>query len=251
MLDNTCFHSLYACPSFKSPETDKLLPQKQKDEIKQYYSQALDASRLSLSLDFQTAAAEGRVHCCGWSSVCGNPFVTEHGCPQLPRPSTGVLHRHKPLARHLGRDVCTQTRRSSASTRSCSAILDEDLKTPAAFDSAFRQSLWLSTSLPATSVDVHSGFSSDHIKIKMCSKNFSEAERLCFPFWKLSLLLEWGDVLTFLSISVQAYKSTVWTMSIDPPGERYLQPGLEDKIQIPQESTEGLLLISLENLLLA
>lgn len=173
------------------------------------------------------------------------------GAPSSPGQARVFCTGTSLLQGILGRDVCTQTRRSSASTRSCSAILDEDLKTPAAFDSAFRQSLWLSTSLSATSVDVYSGFSSDHIKIKMCSKNFSEAERLCFPFWKLSLLLEWGDVLTFLGISVQAYKSTVWTMSIDPPGERYLQPGLEDKIQIPQESTEGLLLVSLENLLLA
>lgn len=58
LLDNTCFHSLYACPSFKSPEADKLLPQKQKDEMKQYYSQAVVASRLSHTSDFQAAAAE-------------------------------------------------------------------------------------------------------------------------------------------------------------------------------------------------
>lgn len=233
MLDNTCFHSLYACPSFKSPETDKLLPQKQKDEVKQYYSQAVDASRLSHSLDFQAAAAaEGSVHCGGWSAACGNPFVTEHRCPQLPRISTSVLqntHRHKPLARHLGRGVeCTQTPRSSASTKSCSAILGEDLKIPAAFHSAFRQNLWPSTSLSATSVDIYSGFSSDRIRIKICSKNFSEAE----------------------SFTVLVYK-LVWMMPIDCPGERYLQPGLDDKIQIPHESTEKLLLLSLENLLLA
>lgn len=85
LLENTCFHSLYACPSFKSPETVKLLPQKQKDEMKQYCSQAVDASRLSHTLDFQAAAAaEGSVHCCGGSAACGNPFVTEPGAPSPP-----------------------------------------------------------------------------------------------------------------------------------------------------------------------
>lgn len=130
MLDNICFHSLYTCPSFKSPETDKLRLQKQTDEIKHYYSQAVDTSRLSHSLDFWAAAAEGSVHCCWLVKCCMWKSISDRAqvppAPQAKHECSAEHTQAQALARHLGRDGCTQTSRSSASRRSCSAILGED-----------------------------------------------------------------------------------------------------------------------------